>query len=224
MFEGVRIRLFFFLLLLMLFSMLLLSCEKRKIPQDDKGIRIGFYWNEEESDSPGFLVLEEDQRFRFATHIAMSSNPNGTYHIEGDKLTLKAKEGNFVFTIKNKSELSLESFPKQYKSLSKWSIYKFRNPEEEKREEVKTENMGMDLPPMIMVGGKLYKDTGEFSTVGRCGNYDGEILYEVEQFQKPYKNEQSNFGIGYGYQFTGEKGKIDVYINRNWHVFEELKE
>ena len=58
-----------------------------------------------------------------------------------------------------------------------------------------------DLIPMVMVNGELYIDTGHESTVeARCGVMDGEITSEVDGSEKPTKDNQSNFGTGYGYQ------------------------
>lgn len=77
-----------------------------------------------------------------------------------------------------------------------------------------------DLIPMVMVNGELYLDTGLESTVeGRCGNMDGEITSAVDSAQKPTKDDQSNFGTGYGYQYGSEEGTIELNINGKWWVF-----
>ena len=79
----------------------------------------------------------------------------------------------------------------------------------------------MDLIPMVMVKGKLYLDTGKESDFNRtCGTMDGEITSTVEHFEKPTKDNQSNFGSGYGYQFVSHNS-IDVLINEKWIRFEE---
>ena len=74
---------------------------------------------------------------------------------------------------------------------------------------------------MVMVNGMLYFDTGRESTAGsRCGMMDGEIISSVENWEKPAKDNQSNFGVGYGYQIGIEEGTIEIYINEKWWVFE----
>lgn len=73
-------------------------------------------------------------------------------------------------------------------------------------------------PPMVMVNGELYIDTGNISDALRCGVMDGEIKSEVEGTEKPTQNDQSNFGKGYGYQY-GQEGTIEVCIDGNWKVF-----
>ncbi len=76
-----------------------------------------------------------------------------------------------------------------------------------------------DLIPMVMVDGILYLDTGKESTAQeRCGTMDGEITSTVDQTEKPTKDDQSNFGTGYGYQYASE-GTIEIYMNEKWLVF-----
>lgn len=73
-----------------------------------------------------------------------------------------------------------------------------------------------DYPAMVVVDGVLYKDTGKISTELRCGMMDGEITSTVDTV--PEEDNQSNFGIGYGYQY-GMNG-IEVSIDGEWHIFE----
>lgn len=80
-----------------------------------------------------------------------------------------------------------------------------------------------DLPPLVMVDGQLYQDTGRESTLtGRCGVLDGEITSEVDSREVPSDNNQSNFGTGFGYQIGPEPGTIEVYLNEKWMVFEAV--
>lgn len=80
-----------------------------------------------------------------------------------------------------------------------------------------------DLPPLVMVDGILYQDTGRESTLtGRCGVLDGEITSEVDSREVPSDNNQSNFGTGFGYQIGPEPGTIEVYLNEKWMVFEAV--
>lgn len=77
-----------------------------------------------------------------------------------------------------------------------------------------------DLIPMVMVNGEIYLDTGHESTVeARCGMMDGEITSTVDGTEKPTKDNESNFGTGYGYQFGSQEGLIEIYMNDKWWVF-----
>lgn len=77
-----------------------------------------------------------------------------------------------------------------------------------------------DLIPMVMVNGELYLDTGYESRMeARCGMMDGEITSTVEGSQKPTKDNQSNFGTGYGYQYGSTEGTIEIYMNDKWWIF-----
>lgn len=77
-----------------------------------------------------------------------------------------------------------------------------------------------DLIPMVMVDGTLYLDTGHNSTAtARCGMLDGKITSSVDSASKPTKDDQSNFGAGYGYQYGAEEGTIEVFLNGKWRVF-----
>lgn len=72
---------------------------------------------------------------------------------------------------------------------------------------------------LVMVDGILYYSKGSVSTVdGRCGNMDGEITSTVSSSSEPNINDQSNFGIGFGYQYINDT--IEVLINGEWIVFE----
>lgn len=80
--------------------------------------------------------------------------------------------------------------------------------------------VGGDLIPMVMVNGEIYMDTGQESTVEvRCGMMDGEIISTVNGTERPTKDNESNFGIGYGYQYGTQEGLIEIYMNDKWWVF-----
>lgn len=73
---------------------------------------------------------------------------------------------------------------------------------------------------MIMVDGMLYMDTGrESSVTARCGMMDGTVESQVESWQEPTENNQSNFAVGFGYQYGPEPGTIEVNIDGGWYVF-----
>ena len=72
---------------------------------------------------------------------------------------------------------------------------------------------------MVMVDGRLYYDTGEESSVdARCGVMDGEITSSVDGSEVPTKDNQSNFGTGFGYQY-GANDTLEISMNGKWIVF-----
>ncbi|PID82457.1 MAG: hypothetical protein CSB16_01140 [Clostridiales bacterium] len=74
---------------------------------------------------------------------------------------------------------------------------------------------------MIMVNGKLYRDTGYVDSCVECGTADGEILTSVSETETPKKDKESNFGEGYPYQLLYESHVI-VNINRKWIIFQDV--
>ena len=73
---------------------------------------------------------------------------------------------------------------------------------------------------MVMVGGEIYRDTGfESETNERKDAFDGTIIWQVGQDQKPTVNDQSNFGTGYGYQFGETEGTVELFINERWWIY-----
>ncbi len=78
-----------------------------------------------------------------------------------------------------------------------------------------------DRIPMVMVDGLLYYDTGKESTLeGRCGMMDGEITSTVDASEIPTEDNQSNFGVGFGYQY-GINNSIDIQMeDGTWFVFQ----
>ncbi len=98
---------------------------------------------------------------------------------------------------------------------------------EEKFDEEILEESPVDLIPMVMVDGKLYLDTGKASTVdARCGVMDGEITSSVASNKKPTKDNQSNFGRVYSYQYGPQEGCIEIFMNNEWFIFatEEVRQ
>ncbi len=78
-----------------------------------------------------------------------------------------------------------------------------------------------DRIPMVMVDSILYYDTGRESTIeGRCGMMDGEITSTVDASEIPTEDNQSNFGVGFGYQY-GINNSIDIQMeDGTWFVFQ----
>ena len=78
------------------------------------------------------------------------------------------------------------------------------------------------IGPTVMIDGVLYYDTGEEDAEGgQCGTMDGYITSSVSADQLPTKDDQSNFGDGYGYQLGRESGTYEIYMNGRWVIFSE---
>lgn len=76
-------------------------------------------------------------------------------------------------------------------------------------------------PPMVKVAGVVYVDTGYENAMATCGTADGVIKTAIDGTKKPVRDDQSNFGTGYGYQFW-EKGYLNVRLNNRWILFKDL--
>lgn len=77
-----------------------------------------------------------------------------------------------------------------------------------------------DVCPAVMIDGVLYFDTGEINNDPRkCGTMDGEITSRVDGSTIPVMDDQSNFGVGYGYQYGATEGTVEIYINGKWCIF-----
>lgn len=73
---------------------------------------------------------------------------------------------------------------------------------------------------MLMVDGELYLDTGhEAPSERKCGVMDGKITSTVDMSEQPTKDNESNFGTGYGYQYGSHEGLIEVCMDGKWWVF-----
>lgn len=78
-----------------------------------------------------------------------------------------------------------------------------------------------DMIPSVMVDGKVYQDTGYISSAIGCGNMDGEITSTVDGSEMPSKDDQSNFGKGYSYQYGGENTVL-VQMNDQMEIFRDI--
>ena len=86
-----------------------------------------------------------------------------------------------------------------------------------------TENIQEDIPDAIMVNGRIYYSTGEKSTItARCGNMDGQITSTVKKGSLPTKDNESNFGVEYGYQIISSD-IVEVRVNNEFIVFKGEK-
>ncbi len=85
--------------------------------------------------------------------------------------------------------------------------------------EIDTEEVTVDIPKALRVGGITYFDTGKTSTQLRCGVMDGELIYSVPEDELPTQDNECNFGVGYGYQWGFEQDTIEVCMDDAWHIF-----
>lgn len=150
------------------------------------------------------LVNSEEEIFKTSDAISVSLN-------------VKLKDSMTQFSIGDEVSIYYdgtvaESYPAQINTV--YAII-LTEPAASTDDDIRT-----DLIPMLMVDGKLYYDTGKESDIkGRCGVMDGEITSTVDGSEIPTKDNQSNFGEGYGYQFVSQNS-IDVYMNEKWIRFE----
>ena len=71
----------------------------------------------------------------------------------------------------------------------------------------------------VRIDGVLYYDTGAVSdSKARCGTPDGVITTATDADALPTEDGQSNFGTGYGYQFTAD-GTVEVEIDGEYVIF-----
>jgi hypothetical protein len=89
--------------------------------------------------------------------------------------------------------------------------------EEETSEEIEEETEE-PFVRAIRVFGDLYYDTGETDDSLRCGNMDGQITSSTEG-AIPEEDGESNFGIGYGYQFWDDTIQVYLPEEQVWEVF-----
>ncbi|MDO5755725.1 MAG: hypothetical protein Q4P28_05770 [Tissierellia bacterium] len=75
-------------------------------------------------------------------------------------------------------------------------------------------------PPMVMVNGTLYKETGFVNGNVTCGTPDGKIASTITN-GVPEKNDQSNFGTDYEYQYSRD-GLLNVRIKDQWIIFRDV--
>lgn len=84
-----------------------------------------------------------------------------------------------------------------------------------------------DLIPQVMVDDTLYFTTGfTASPLNRSDEPDGTIISSVEGYEQPTKNDQSNFGAGYVYQYGNTDGTIEINFDGQWWIYatEEVRE
>lgn len=75
-----------------------------------------------------------------------------------------------------------------------------------------------EIPMAIRIDGVLYTTDGEISDLLRCGIMDGRIDSCVDGNSFPEKDNQSNFGSDFGFQY-GPDETVHVLIDGNWIIF-----
>lgn len=84
------------------------------------------------------------------------------------------------------------------------------------------ENPSEEVPRMVQIDGKCYRDTGFVNSGVTCGTADGKITASVGAKEKPTKDGESNFGTGMEYQRWNETA-VSVKENDKWILFVEEK-
>ena len=95
---------------------------------------------------------------------------------------------------------------------------------EENRAESKPmgETPSEEVPRMVKIDGKCYRDTGFVNSGVTCGTADGKIMTSVGTKEKPTKDGESNFGTGMEYQRWNETA-VSVKENDKWILFVDEK-
>ena len=74
---------------------------------------------------------------------------------------------------------------------------------------------------LVLVASFVLSGCNNSDTVSaRCGVMDGEITSTVDGSEIPTKDNQSNFGTGFEYQY-GADNTIEIFMNEKWIVFEQ---
>lgn len=83
------------------------------------------------------------------------------------------------------------------------------------------EQSNADIGKMVRVDNQTYLCMGYVNRAVTCGTPDGKILTSVDKTKEPKKNNESNFGIGYEYQYW-DKGYLNVKIGDEWILFQNI--
>ncbi len=116
-------------------------------------------------------------------------------------------------------EENVTEFPEGFHSEYEWN--QFVTEESCVSEKPEAESTMEDYPQMVMVNGVVYQSTGYNSSAVGCGMMDGHITSTVDSSELPTKDDQSNFGVGYDYQYGGE-GQLIVVMDDNWVIFRDI--
>lgn len=181
-----------------------------------------------------YMIGEPDWPFG-ATHCRFDLMNDGkriikyTFDIHDDGAN--ATENNFDITWEKENVTIIVSGSEQkntfYKlsfdgAVERWQEKEQPLMESEMIEVTTCEHTDAEYPRMIMVSDILYYDCDEINIEPHDGSMDGMLVKVTEEV--PVENNQSNFGVEYGYQFGNETGKVEVCIDNEWHVFKQYKQ
>lgn len=72
---------------------------------------------------------------------------------------------------------------------------------------------------MVMLEDKLYVDTGETGSQGRCGVMDFDLKYTDSLDDIPSKNGQTNCKVqNKGGQYSWRENRIEICVDDTWHI------
>lgn len=77
------------------------------------------------------------------------------------------------------------------------------------------------MPPQVKVRGQIYQDTGYVNSAVTCGTVSGKIVSSVDGGKSPEKDDESNFGVGFGYQ-RWDPGYLNVRKDDKWLLFQDI--
>ena len=77
------------------------------------------------------------------------------------------------------------------------------------------------MPPQVKVRGQVYQDTGYVNSAVTCGTTSGKIVSSVDSWKTPEKDDESNFGVGFGYQ-RWDPGYLNVRKGDKWLMFQDI--
>lgn len=155
-----------------------------------------------------FATLEDHEETKGDWLYSITYNPQ-----EKVKNSIETKVFFYKDFIQIDDKFYAPSDDEQYREIFNWTKSKFEY------------FMELEFEDMVVIDGALYVSAGRLSDVdGRCGTMDGYITSTVPKTQKPTKDDQSNFGEGYGYQYGPVENTIEILIDGNWWVFIENDE
>ena len=83
------------------------------------------------------------------------------------------------------------------------------------------------MVPTVQIDGIHYLTTGvQSAATEQKDGFDGTITSTVKGSECPVEDDQSNFGVGFGYQFGAAEGTVELYIDGSWWIYatEEVRD
>ena len=163
------------------------------------------------------VILVNGDKIRYHSECGTFNDSKGKKHLElaeSDKEALNAILGRYI---KLEPELVVEEVTEKGESESS-EMEKAPDAEGQGMAEGNAGGSVCQFVKMIKVKDQVYISTDVVVDILRCGVMDGKIESTVENGVLPEENNQSNFGIGFGYQFRSED-VVDVNIDGKWVMF-----